>query len=250
MAALTGCQVVATVDLTVDEDGSGEVSVLVLLDREAAARVPDLADDLRVRDLVATGWEVEGPTETDDGGVEIVATKPFADPEQGRQVLREIGGRGGILRAIVLEREHSFGETTWSFGGRLDLSNGLASFSDPALDEVLGGEALGQDQAALEEQLGEPLADTVAVEVTAHLPAGDFTTNGAQDGAGTATWHADLGDEPVNMAATSSERDTKVLTYAAISAGALALLVLLLLVRLIRGGVRRRRQRRHNISPA
>ena len=249
IAVLVGCQVDADVGLTVREDGSGEVVVTVVLDAEAAARVPDLADDLRVRDLVATGWEVSGPADTDEGGIRIVASKLFADVEQGRQVLREIGGRGGVLRALTLRRDHTFAETTWTFGGELDLAAGLSTFSDEDLDAVLGGEALGQDQASLEQQLGEPLSDTIAVTFTAQLPDGEFTANGERDGrAIAASWHADLGDEPVAMAAESSERDTKVLTLAAVSAGALVALLLLLVVRLIRGRVRRRRQRRDEIA--
>lgn len=242
------CQADATVDLTLREDGSGEVAVTVTLDADAAARVPDLADDLRVRDLEATGWEVTGPTETDDGGVTIAARKPFATPEQGRAVLREVGGRGGILRAIELRREHTFGETTWTFGAGLDLSAGLGSFSDEDLDAVLGSDTFGLDQAALEEQLGEPLADTVSVTVTATLPDGEFTTNGEATGASAARWSAELGDEPVAMAAESAERDTTVWLLVGVAAGALLLLVLLLLVRLVRGRIRRRRQRRGEIQ--
>ncbi|MBL8777235.1 MAG: hypothetical protein JNK12_14935 [Acidimicrobiales bacterium] len=249
VAVLAGCQVDAHVDVTMAEDGSGAVEVTVTLDEDAAARVPNLAEDLRVRDLEATGWEVTGPTDT-EGGVEIVARKPFANAEQGREVLREIGGRGGLLRALTLRRDHTFAETSWAFGGTLDLSAGLATFSDEDLEAVLGSDTFGQDQASLEEQLGEPLADTMSVTVSATLPEGDFTTDGEATGASSATWTADLGDDPVRMAAESSERDTTVLALAAVSAGALVLLVLLLLFRVIRGGVRRRRQHREDVELA
>lgn len=248
VAALAGCQVDAHVDVTMAEDGSGAVEVTVLLDADAAARVPDLAEDLRVRDLEATGWEVTGPTETDDGGVEIVARKPFANVQQGRAVLREIGGRGGLLRALTLRRDHTFAETSWAFGGTLDLSGGLATFSDEDLDAVLGSDTFGQDQSSLEEQLGEPLSDTMTVTVTAHLPEGDFATDGEVQGASSASWTADLGDDPVSMEASSSERDTTVLALAAVSAGALILLALLLVVRFIRGRIRRRRRHREEVE--
>lgn len=248
VATLASCQVDAAVDVTMAEDGSGAVEVAVVLDEDAAGRVPNLAEDLRVRDLEATGWEVAGPTATDDGGLELVARKPFANVEQGRAVLREIGGRGGLLRALTLRRDHSFAETTWAFGGGLDLSAGLATFSDDDLEAVLGSDTFGQDQVSLEEQLGEPLSDTMTVSVTADLPEGDFATNGEAQDASSASWSADLGDDPVAMEAESSERDTTVLALAAVSAGALVLLVLLLLFRLIRGGVRRRRQRREGVE--
>lgn len=250
VAVAAACRVDATVDLTMTEDGSGEVVVTVALDADAAARVPDLADDLRVRDLEATGWEVTGPDPTDEGGATIVARKPFATPEQGRAVLREIGGRGGILRAIELRRDHTFGETSWAFGAGLDLSAGLGSFSDEDLDAVLGSGTFGLDQAALEAQLGEPLADTMRVSVTATLPEGEFTTNGEVDGTTSARWSAQLGDEPERMAAESTERDTTVWILAGVSAAALLLLALLLFVRFVRGRIRARRLRREEIEAA
>ncbi len=244
LAVAVGCRVDAEVGLTMAEDGSGEVVVTVTLDADAAARVPDLADDLRVADLEATGWTVTGPDPTEDGGLALEARKPFATPEQGRAVLREIGGRGGILRAIELRRDHTFGETTWTFGGGLDLSAGLGSFSDDDLDAVLGSDTFGLDQAALEAQLGAPLADTMSVSVTATLPEGDFTTNGEAAATTSARWTADLGDEPQRMAAQSSERDTTVWILAGVSAAALVLLVLLVVVRFVRTRVRGRRSRR------
>lgn len=245
---LAGCQADARVDLTLREDGSGAVTVTVTLDRDAAHRVPNLADDLRVRDLEATGWEVTGPTDTADGSVEVVARKPFATVEQGRAVLREVGGRGGALRGLTLTRDHTFATTDWAFGGRLDLSGGLATFSDDQLDEVLGSDTFGLDQAALEDQLGEPLSETMTVTVQARLPEGDFESNGDQRGASTATWSAKLGDDPVAMAASSSQRDSKALTWAAVSAGALVLLVLLLAIRFIRSRIHRRRARREVVA--
>ena len=238
MAVLAACQADAHVDLTMREDGSGQAIVTVDLDREAAARVPALAHDLRVADLEATGWTVAGPTDTDGGGVRLTATKPFATAAQGRQVLREIGGRGGVLRGLTLRRSHTFGETSWKFAGMLDFSDGLAAFSDADLDAVLGSEAFGQDQSALEAQLGEPLADTLSVSVTATLPGADVQTNGDPG------WSAKPGDEPVAMATTSSQRDTKALLLAAAAAVTLFLLLLLGLVRLIRGRRRRRSERR------
>ncbi|MET0489938.1 MAG: hypothetical protein ABW143_06875, partial [Acidimicrobiales bacterium] len=63
----------ATTRVEVAEDGSGTVTVEVVLDQEAADRVPDLAAQLRVRDLRQTGWEITGPEPADGGGVVITA---------------------------------------------------------------------------------------------------------------------------------------------------------------------------------
>ena len=230
LLALTGCRVDAEVDVVMREDGSGTVEVVVVLDEEAAAEVPDLADDLRVEDLEATGWTVTGPEETGEG-VEIRAERPFATAQQARQILRQIGGPGGLLRDLEVERDHTFGQTEWSFDGVLDLSEGLASVSDSDLAELLGGEPVGRDAATLEEEFGQPVTEMLGVSVAVDLP-GDEPV---------ARWSADLGDDPVTMATAASERDLKVLGLAA---GALAALLLLLLLFVVRA-VRRRRRRRH-----
>ena len=72
---LTGCRVDATTRVEVAEDGSGIVTVEVVLDQEAADRVPDLAEQLRVRDLRRTGWEVTGPEPAAGGGC-LLYTSP------------------------------------------------------------------------------------------------------------------------------------------------------------------------------
>jgi hypothetical protein len=227
---LTSCRVDGRVELTMVEDGSGVVEVTVTLDQEAAAQVPDLENDLRVDDLEATGWDITGPTETEDGGLEMVASRDFATPRQAQQILRQVGGRGGILRELSIQRDHSFGQTEWSFAGVLDLSEGLAAFSDADLTEVLGGEPVGRDPAQLEEEFGAPVSELFTMTVEARLP-GDEPAD---------SWSAGLGDQPVEMSLESSERDTTVLGLALAAAVGVVLLLLLLLVR----AIRRRRRRR------
>src|SRR5215213_7645981 len=152
----TGCRVDATTRVEVADDGSGTVTVEVVLDQEAADRVPDLAAQLRVADLRRTGWTVTGP-EAADGGVVITARKPFADPDQLADVLAEVGGPRGPVVDASLERSRSFGTTSYDFEGVLDLSRGLATFSDRQLTQLLDGLPVGQDEADLEAELGAPL---------------------------------------------------------------------------------------------
>ena len=56
-----------------DRDGAGTITVTATADAELVAQAPGLADDLHFDDLVAAGWAVDGPTPTDDGGLEVVA---------------------------------------------------------------------------------------------------------------------------------------------------------------------------------
>jgi hypothetical protein len=221
----TGCRVDATTRVEVAEDGSGTVTVEVVLDQEAADRVPDLAGQLRIRDLRRTGWTVTGPEAT-DGGVTITATKPFADPDQLADVLAEVGGRRGPVVDASLERNRGFGTTSYDFEGTLDLSRGMATFSDRQLTQLLDGFPIGQDEAALEAELGAPLSDLTSFSFEVVLPDGDGTQ--------TTTYEAALGGPPVAMSASTEERNLTVLGLAAGAAAAVILLVLLLLWRLIR----------------
>src|SRR4029450_9346843 len=68
LGALTAaCQVDADVLVQMRDDGSGAVTVTVTLDPEAAARIPDLTDQLQVDDLEAVGWRVDGPSTVEGG---------------------------------------------------------------------------------------------------------------------------------------------------------------------------------------
>ena len=236
----TACQVRATVAVDVAEDGSGTVEVAVGLDAEAVARLPDLDDDglsgvtdlaalVRTDDLAAAGWELGQPSTADsrgDGGfVWIRATKPFGTPEEAGRVLAEITGAGGALRDLRVERDYGFGRTRFTFEGTADLSGGLEAFGDEGLAAALDGEALGQDAAAIEAELGQPLAEMFSLEVSADVPG---------SGSSSGTWSPVLGDEPVDMEASGTVRDWPVLGVAAGAALCALALVVLLLVRLLR----------------
>ncbi len=228
---LTGCRVDSAVRVEVAEDGSGTVTVEVVLDQEAADRIPDLAEQLRVRDLRRTGWEITGPEPLEGGGVTITATKAFFEPEQLAVVLGEIGGTRGPILDPSLTRERSFGRTTYEFTGTLDLSRGIATFSDRALTQLLDGFPVGRDLEALEAELGAPISELTSFTFEITLPEGDRTE--------TTTFEARLGDEPVPMEASTEERNTLVWGLAAGAAAAVVLLVLVLVFRLLRGAFRR-----------
>ena len=217
----SGCRVDAVTRVEVADDGSGTVTVEVVLDEEAAARIPDLDEQLRVRDLRRSGWEVADPEPVDGGGLVITATKDFFEPAQLAEVLDQVGGLTGEL-----SRERGFGTTSYEFEGTLDLSRGLRTFSDRQLTQLLDGLPIGQDPAVLEAELGAPVRDLTSFTFEVVLP----------DGSGTqvTTYEAGLGEEPVAMAAGTEERNTLVFGLAAGAAAALLLFVLVLLWRLAR----------------
>jgi hypothetical protein len=233
VVGVSACDVRTTVTLDVSDDGSGTVEVAVDLDAEAVAELPDLDGDgvsdaadlaalVRDDDLVAAGWTVEGPEAGADGGVRLQATRSFGTPAEADRVLAELTGPSGALRDLHVSRSESFGRTRFRFEGTADLSGGLEAFGDEGLAAALEGEALGEDAAAIEERLGQPLAETFTLEVTANLP-----------GAST-SWSPRLGDEPLDMRSDSTRYDWPVLALALVCALCLAALAAVLVMRLLR----------------
>lgn len=211
--------------------------VAVGLDRAAAARVPNLAADLKVDDLRRSGWQVVGPRKEDDGRTWVRASKPFSNPAEASRVVAEItevDGKPGPIRDVRVTREESFFKTRTSFTGRVDLSGGLAGFSDEDLTKRLGGAPLGVDVDELRRQLGDTLEQVFRFQVAARLP-GSVTSNAPVGAEGGAQWSPKLGENVV-LTATGEEWNTRRLVFGTIAVLAALALVVVLVVR-----VRRRR---------
>ncbi len=187
MLLLAACQVDADVTVRMGEDGSGTVTVAVTLDPEAAARVPDLAEQLEVADMTEAGWEVSGPETVSGGGVRLVASKAFTSPDEAVQVLGELTGDTGILSEIDFEMDRSFGRTDFRFSARSDLTAGVSALSDAGLVEALGGDGLGGQLEIIEAETGAPADDQVALAVEVALPGA------------AGTWTLTPGDEPAAL---------------------------------------------------
>ncbi|MDQ6696554.1 MAG: hypothetical protein M3Z46_03750 [Actinomycetota bacterium] len=220
------CQVRTDVDVRVDRDGSGAVGVTVQLDGEAAARIPDLASQVRVADLRHAGWRVEGPSRTAGRGLRMSASKPFGRPSEAGAVLEELAGRGGPFRAFTVSRTHSFARTTWAAKGTVDLSRGLAAFSDQRLTALLGGKPFGRSEQDLLRLAHGSLAGAAPFRITVRLP-----------GARSHTSIVRLGDQPLSIDAISRKTDSS----AYLLAGAAALALLAALAVWVLGGRMRRR---------
>lgn len=227
----TACDVRTSVVVEVAEDGSGVVEVELSLDAEATGRLPDIDADgvsdvadlaalVRVDDLLDAGWTVDGPEAGPDGATWVRATHAFGTPAEAEQILAGLTGPDGALRDLEVTRAESFGRTTYGFSGTLDLSGGLESFGDEGVAAVLDGSPVGDDVAAIELRAGEPLAEVLALDVTARLP-GDETT-----------WSPRLGDAPVALESESTVNDWPVLGLALLAALCLVASVVVLVVRL------------------
>jgi FMN phosphatase YigB (HAD superfamily) len=222
------CQVDADVLIEMDEDGGGAVTVTVTLDPEAAARVPDLAEQLRVDDLEAAGWAVDGPSTVEGGAVEIRATKRFATPEEGAAVLEEVGGASGLFTDVALSEEASFARTTYRFSATADASGGVAALADDDLVAVLDGDGFGGQLERIEAETGAPADEQVSLEVRAQLPGA------------TQSWTVEPGAPPTELTLEHEEiRPVPVLLVGA-AVACFVVGVALLIVRIV--GSRRRRR--------
>src|SRR4051812_45505061 len=125
VGTLAACQADATVTVHMDEDGSGTVSVRVVLDAGAvrAAEVggATLATRVRLDDLTRAGWTVTPWRTTRAGGAVLTVAKPFARPEQVTAIVREISGAGGPLRGFRATRDAGTFSSSWAAGGIVDL---------------------------------------------------------------------------------------------------------------------------------
>jgi len=223
---LAGCRVDVEVGIEAEADGSGRVRVEVAADREVAEAV-DLSRGLRVDDLTQAGWTVEGPTPRPDGGVVVVATKPFSTPAGAQLVIEEVGGADGPLQGFRLERSRSFARTTTRFVGTVDLAEGIEAFGDPELRRTLGGSDLGIDLARLEERRKSPADEAVGVRVVIRLP-GQVESNAPGPAGAEARFDVPL-RQRTELAARSTAWNTRNLAGAAVAvAAALGLLGLLL----------------------
>lgn len=232
LVALGGCRADVSVEVETAAGGGGRVVAVVRLDGQAVEQVPDLADQLRVDDLEAAGWVVEGPTPAPGGGARLEASKPFSSTAGARRALDELGGPSGPFRNLRLAQDRGFWRTRTTLSGTVDLSAGLGAFGDDALAEELGSPTLGVDPAALERELGRPLGDVLGFEVVADL-AGRSDDDAPGTRAGDAVWPVPLG-ATVEVRATSVAWNAVRLVASAVAVGS-GLALLVVVVRRSRG---------------
>lgn len=191
LTTLGACRIDTTVDVVLDSDGSGTVTLTAVADPEVVEAAPGLAGDLRLDDLTAAGWVTDGATPTEDGGLRLVATHPFATPAEATAVLAQLSDEGGPFRDLLVDQVHSFARLTSSVTGTIALAEGLSSFADAEVVELIGGEPYLD---TLEDR-GVPLGDAFSLRLSVTTPGSLVETNGAataEDGAVTGVWYADL----------------------------------------------------------
>ena len=175
LIALAACRVEATVTVRMRENGSGIVSLRVVLDR-AAVRAAEIGNGkleqrVRLDDLPSAGWTVTPWKRDADGGATLMIRKRFSGPREVAGIVREINGTDGPLRAFSASRTSSTFVTHWKVDGGVDLRLprvGVAT--DPQLVAKLTAERV--DIPQIESRLASAMKG-VRVHLVAELPDAD-----------------------------------------------------------------------------
>lgn len=244
LLALAGCEVRTELNVTVEEDGSGQLELAVALDDDALSRRPGVLDDLDLSDLTDTGWEVTGPAEESDGDTWIRARHAFATPGELGVLIEDVAGPDGPFRDFRLTREDEFAESRYRFDGTVDFTAGAGAFAaDPELAEALEAEPI----ELIEQRLGAAIDEMVEVQVAVRLP-GSVDSNALTQASNGAVWRPSIVErEVVDLRATGTVSRSERLVWVGVGAVAAFALVLYLLIRA--ASWRRARRRETPVRP-
>ena len=196
---LTGCRLDVTVDVAMQPDGTGTVTLVAVADAELVQRVPDLVDDLRLDDAEANGWVVTGPTPQEGGGVTITLAHPFSSATELASVLNSIGppltGMAAARTAETGDDGAENGRTTNAIDGTMVLPNGFQSFADDALVQAVGGQPFGEELNAS----GLTPAQAMSFTFRVQLPGELVSSTGTEVGDGVIEWAAPLDGTTVSL---------------------------------------------------
>jgi hypothetical protein len=200
LLALTACRLDVTVDVVMEPDGTGVVTVDATADPELMAQVPGLVDDLRLDDAIANGWAVDGPIEAADGSVSITLTHDFSSHLELANVLESIGPP---LTSMQAARTSGDDQTTNAIDGDLHLPNGFESFADADLIAAVGGLPFAEEFAAS----GTSPADAMSFVFRVSLPGELISAEtGTEVDDGVIEWTAPLDGSSVNLYTATVQR--------------------------------------------
>jgi hypothetical protein len=218
IGVLAGCRVETTVRVDVEDDGSGEVFVVIDLDADAVRAAEAGGGTLEARvplaDLQAAGWQVGAWERAEDGSAKLSASHPFAQPDEVQGIVAQISGPNGPLE-LELTRDESFYAKKFELQGVADLTQITGVAGDQELVDRLTAE--GVDVAALDPRLLTQLDQSYLLKVAARLP-----------GAGTKEYEVPPG-ERVEIDASSTSLPV-LKGFLLIAGVGLAVLAVLLLV--------------------
>ncbi len=202
-AVCASCRVDVHIDVAMEHDGTGVVTVTASADADVVQQSPNLGTDLRFDDVKAAGWLVDGPAATDSGGIQVVLTHTFQTPAEATALLADVGGESGPLVGIVLDRAVVNRTTTFTLDGTLQVTGGLDAFSDADLLAAVGATPFATEIAGA----GLQPADAIGITFTATMP-GSIDNTTAAPGQGL-SWTVPLDGTAVEVATLSETKDTR-----------------------------------------
>lgn len=200
--ALTACRLDVTVDVEIEPDGTGVVTMVATADAELVDQVPGVADDLRLDDAVENGWLVSGPEPTDDDGLTITLTHDVHSAEELANVLNSIGPpltRMAAARTTDPENE----QTTNAINGELVLPDGFASFADADLIAAVGGVPFDEELTASGVAPGDAMSFIYRVSLPGELVSAE---TGTEIGEGVIEWDAPLDGSTASLYVQTVQR--------------------------------------------
>lgn len=168
---VSACRAEIEVDIDVSADGSGTVSVELTLDEEILASAPELADVIRIDDVVAAGWDVQqGPSL--DGGLKITAVRNFASIERLPDLLNDVDGAGGLFTGAVLDVGRRGATVTYRLVVSVELDRTVLDLISADTAALLDGHPFGVPVEELENRAGGSLDEALGLVVSASVPGG------------------------------------------------------------------------------
>jgi len=193
------CQATAAVDLQIEPNGQGTLSVVVTADQDMVAAAPGLAESLSLSDAQAAGWQVSPVAPDEQGRLQVRLWHDFDTPEEANLLLSQLSGSEGPFRGMKIARERDGGRSTWTLNGSLHLEDGLSSLADAGLIQLAQAAPFQQDLAAS----GLTLDQVFLVTFRVTMPGTIDSTTGVQD-ISTVQWTAPLDGSTVEVTTQST----------------------------------------------
>jgi hypothetical protein len=195
----TSCQATAAVDLQIEPNGQGTLSVVVTADQDMVAAAPGLAESLSLSDAQAAGWQVSPVAPDAQGRLQVRVWHDFDTPDEANLLLGQLSGTEGPFRGLKITRDRDGGRSTWTLDGTLELVNGLSSLADAGLIQLAQAAPFQQDLAAS----GMTLDQAFLVTFRVTMPGTIDSTTGVQD-ISTVQWTAPLDGSTVEVTTQST----------------------------------------------
>lgn len=197
--ALASCRLDITVDVVIEPDGTGTVTVVAVADEGLITQIDDLADALVFDDAVRNGWRVDGPSPTEGGGLQATLTQGFSSAQELANLLNSIGPP---LASMQVGRTTEEEQTTNAVRGVLVLVDGFEAFSDEDLTAAVGGLPFGDRFAATGADPSEAMSFTLRIA----MPGEVISATGVEIEPQVFEWVAPLDGSQVEVAASTVQR--------------------------------------------